>query len=69
MRLTIEATDQVVLIDGQPARLWKGTSEHGTACDVYVCAIRVVEGDAAEFDAAARDGRILATAERQVRGA
>lgn len=50
MKLTIEATDQLVELDGVLVRLWEGTTESGLPCLVYVYRIAVpIEVDQAEF--------------------
>lgn len=36
MKLTIEATDVLTEMDGVPVRVWNGTTENGTPCEVYV---------------------------------
>ena len=41
MRLIIVSTDEIVTIDGKPARVWLGTERPGVHCTVYVRAIRV----------------------------
>ncbi len=39
MKLEIESTNHIVLLDGMPARVWNGRTEKGTACEVYVVRI------------------------------
>ena len=52
MKLTIESTTQLTEIDGVPVRLWKGITEQGTACLVFVHRLAVApEADAEEFAA------------------
>lgn len=41
MRLIITSTDEIVTIDGRPARVWHGVERPGVHCTVYVRAIRV----------------------------
>ena len=43
MNLLIESTGVITTLDGVPCRLWKGTLEDGTPCDVYV--LRVGSAD------------------------
>ena len=51
MRLTLESTDVVSSIDGKPARVWKGRTEAGAECLVFVARIAVDERqDAREFE-------------------
>lgn len=35
MQIQIEATDDIVVIDGTPCRRWHGTTAEGVACDVF----------------------------------
>lgn len=39
MKLTIEPTDQIQPVNGQPCRVWKGEDERGTPVHVYVSAL------------------------------
>jgi hypothetical protein len=51
MKITIEATDQMVRIDGAECRRWKGITEKGVPCDVFVRKLRVLElFDCSEFE-------------------
>lgn len=43
MRLSIESTDDVTIVDGRPARVWKGRTEGGIECFVFVARIAVRE--------------------------
>lgn len=43
MKLTIEPTDQLYVIDGLKTRRWKGTDEHGHPFDVFVAVIGTAE--------------------------
>lgn len=45
MRIMIEATDRVTEIDGVPVRYWRGTTEDGIACKVFVHRIAVHHKD------------------------
>lgn len=36
MQIIITSTDQVTEIDGVPCRLWRGVTEAGVPCDVFV---------------------------------
>lgn len=44
MKITIESTPELTLVEGVPCRLWRGTTESGHPCDVYVRLIRVPVG-------------------------
>jgi hypothetical protein len=39
VRLTIESTGQIYLLDGRPVRLWIGTTPSGRKVDLYVASI------------------------------
>lgn len=50
MKLTIEPTPEIVAFKGDFVRVWKGTTEAGVPCTVYVRLIRVeVAQPQAEF--------------------
>lgn len=53
MKLTIESTDQITTLDGVPARVWKGVTEAGVECVVFVHRIAVHR--AADNDQFARE--------------
>jgi len=51
MKMTIESTDQLTFLDGMKVRVWKGVTERGIACVVFVRQLAVAEGkDASQFD-------------------
>jgi hypothetical protein len=53
MKMTIEATDQITDLAGVSCRVWKGTTQDGVGCLVFVHRIAVDRGaDASEFDRA-----------------
>lgn len=35
MQIQIEATDDIVVVDGTPCRVWKGVTAEGVECTVY----------------------------------
>lgn len=42
MKLSLQPTDRIVSIDGGPiCRVWKGTTERGTAVFAYIMAVAV----------------------------
>lgn len=43
MNIAVTSTDQVVEIDGVLTRVWRGISEGGVPCDVYVRSVAVDE--------------------------
>ena len=52
MKITIESTDETPTLDGVECRLWRGVSEGGVACLVYVHRIAVREDqNPADFEA------------------
>jgi len=52
MKLLIVATETITEIDGVPVRLWKGATEHGVRCLVFVHRIAVHnEYDSSQFHA------------------
>lgn len=52
MRIQIESTDQITKINDVPVRVWKGTSEAGIDCFVFVHRLAVHKSlDASQFDA------------------
>ena len=51
MRIVIESTIKVVMLDGLPARVWEGKTDTGIPCHVFVTGISVDrEADSTEFD-------------------
>ena len=52
MRIQIEATDVITTIDGVPCRLWRGFTEKGVECKVFIHRIAVhKDADASQFEA------------------
>lgn len=50
MKITIESTDQLTHIDGVPVRFWRGVTEAGTKCKVFVHRVAVHNAeDASQF--------------------
>lgn len=51
MKLTIESTDDIVLLNGVETRIWTGITENGVKCDVYIARIATDEdNDISEFE-------------------
>lgn len=51
MKMTIEATDQLTHMDGVPVRVWKGKTEGGVECFVFVHRIAVhQDADCSQFE-------------------
>ena len=51
MKITIENTDRLLMVNGVPGRIWEGTTESGIA--VYCLITRIAvrkEDDCAQFD-------------------
>lgn len=52
MKLTIESTDQLTTMDRMPVRVWKGVTESGIECFVFVHRVAVRnDADCNQFDA------------------
>jgi hypothetical protein len=52
VKLTIESTNQLTHINGSLTRVWKGKTESGVPCFVFVAVVGVDHSaDSAEFDA------------------
>jgi hypothetical protein len=51
MRIQIESTDGVTIVNGVPCRVWNGVTEGGARCTVLVHRLAVApDQDAADFD-------------------
>lgn len=51
MKITIESTEQIVTLNGVPARVWEGTSAGGVRVHAFITRIAVDrEDDGTEFD-------------------
>jgi hypothetical protein len=51
MRITIESTDFTTTIDGVEVRVWRGVTEGGIPCEVFVHRIRLdASGDCGEAE-------------------
>lgn len=51
MKLTIESTPMITEVDGAQVRVWRGTSETGAQCYVFVKRIAVREDqDQSQFE-------------------
>lgn len=55
MKITIESTDQITRLEGVEVRLWKGKTERGIPCLVFVHRIAAHEDNAEEFQAEVRE--------------
>ena len=56
MKITIEATNQLVIVEGRQCRRWHGVTEQGIECDVFIQAIRVrADADCSEFEHAMKE--------------
>jgi len=45
MKVQMEVTDKITIIDGVKVRLWEGVTEGGTKCKVFVHRIAVRNND------------------------
>lgn len=51
MKITIESTPTISHIDGVPVRHWKGVTEQGVPCDVFIHRLAVSNDvDATQFE-------------------
>jgi hypothetical protein len=51
MKLMIESTDQLTTMDGVPVRVWRGVTDRGVRCFVFVHRLAVhKDEDATQFD-------------------
>lgn len=60
MKLTIEPSEEILLLDGSPARVWTGEDEHGV---LVRCFIRTVSPQTHDEAVNARYARELAAQE------
>jgi hypothetical protein len=52
MTITITSTNQITTLAGVPVRVWKGVTERGIACHVFVHRLAVAEeSDCSQFEA------------------
>jgi hypothetical protein len=45
MKIAIESTTKIVMIDGLPARVWEGETESGIAVHCYITRISALAGE------------------------
>jgi hypothetical protein len=57
MKISLESTDQVVSLNGVPARVWYGTTEGGIDVHAFITRIAVDRADPAACDIIARELR------------
>jgi len=51
VKLQIESTDEVLDVDGVKCRIWRGVSERGVQCFVFVHRLAVhIDEDSEQFD-------------------
>lgn len=56
MQIAIEATNEMVIVNGRECRRWKGTTGGGVECDVFIAGIRVrADADCSEFEREMRE--------------
>lgn len=65
MQITLTPTAEIIEINGEPARVWRGTDDHGTPIIAHVRMVSPQTHDAAVNDRYARELREVG----QVRGA
>jgi hypothetical protein len=67
MKVTLESTDQIVDINGVPARVWEGTTAAGIPCHALITRIAVHKNDdATEFERELQETRPPSPALRDV---
>lgn len=64
MILTIAPTNIIETFDGQPARRWEGTTDHGTPVHVWVRALSPQTHDAVQLAAFDRELNLLPPVEK-----
>lgn len=65
MKIVIEATEQIVDVNGAQARVWTGVTSKGVRVQVLVSRIAVQQGeDMTQFDAELKERKIPAPVER-----
>jgi hypothetical protein len=51
MKIAIESTNQLTHINGQLTRVWRGVTENGVKCFVFVATVGVDQGEnSAQFE-------------------
>ena len=56
MKITLESTDRIVMLDGRAVRIWHGKTERGTEVFAYVALVASAsDADASELEAALRE--------------
>lgn len=50
MKITCEPTPEVFILDGLPCRVWRGRTEAGAECRLYVCLVQHTGGPRLEFE-------------------
>ena len=49
MKITIESTDRIVVVNGAPCRLWQGRTDRGIRIAALVARVGAAEEDGAAF--------------------
>ena len=65
MKLTLEPTELVQIVDGVPHRVWKGTSDAGTPVEAWVRCVQPQTHDEAQLVAFDRELMALPAPRRQ----
>lgn len=53
MKITIEPTNKLTILNGQSVRVWRGKTDQGVHCEVFVAAVGAsTYQDLTEFDEA-----------------
>jgi hypothetical protein len=68
VKITIESTHIISEVNGRPARVWRGVTDKGVLCDVFVTAIRVrSDADSSQFEAELKEIRMQETRVMDIR--
>lgn len=58
MKITIESTDTITYYNGNRVRVWKGVTERGIECGLFIAGLAVHESkDASQFEAELQETR------------
>jgi hypothetical protein len=55
MKISLESTDQLVWLNGVPARVWQGTTESGAGVQAFITRIAIDRADVAANEQVARE--------------
>lgn len=65
MKIIMESTNEIVEVNGTPARVWEGKTESGIQCFAFIAKIGVHEGqDTKQFETELKEQKLAAIARR-----